>query len=193
MRISPSGRLGFLHRWRVLPLGIALLAAGAAIADTETPIVSESQIKAAFLYNFTRFVEWPDEAFSTKSEPLVIGVLGQDGLTAHLHAIVSGRKVNGREILVRNVETAADIQGTQVLFVGVTQDSRFVELNGSIAHAPVLTVGESAEFAAAGGAIYFVQRGGKLRFEINIASAERARVKVSAELQKLATAVTRTP
>jgi YfiR/HmsC-like len=176
--------------------GLALAAAlafGAASADESAPVVSESQIKAAFVYNFTRFVEWPDDAFASQSEPLVIGVLGESSVTADLEAIVAGRKVNGRSIVVRSLADAAELAPADVLFVPQADDTRFVELLPAIQGSAVLTVGESPAFAAAAGAIVFVQQDGKLRFEINIAAAERARLKVSAELQKLALSVRREP
>ncbi len=179
------------HCRRALLLGLAL-AAGAAFGDTEATI-SESQIKAAFLYNFTKFVEWPPGTFLTKHHPIVIGILGESELTADLQAIVAGRKVNGRAILVKNVETESEATSIQLLFVREAADDRFSALQTSIQDSAVLTVGESRTFATAGGAILFVERDGKLRFEINMTSAEHARLKVSAELQKLAAAVRRSP
>jgi len=179
-------------RLRALLLSLAL-AAGAASADAQAPVISESQIKAAFLYNFTKFVEWPGEVFPSKSHPIAIGILGENPLVAELQAIVENRKVNGRTIVVTNVLTAADIVSTQLLFVGTEEDARFADLKSVAQDNAVLTVGESPSFAAAGGAIFFVQHNGKLRFQINMAAAERARLKISAELQKLATAVGRTP
>jgi hypothetical protein len=170
-----------------------VLAAGAASADAQAPVISESQIKAAFLYNFTKFVEWPAEVFPNRNHPIAIGILGENPLVAELQMIVENRKVNGRTIVVINVLTPADIAATQLLFVSADEDARFADLKRVAQDNAVLTVGESPSFAAAGGAIFFVQQNGKLRFEINIAAAERARLKISAELQKLATAVSRTP
>jgi hypothetical protein len=175
-----------------LALGLAL-ASGIASADSPAPVISESQIKAAFVYNFTKFVEWPDEAFADKSDPIVIAVLGETDVIADLEAIVAGRKVNGRSIVIRNVAVAADLAPAEVLFVPQSDDARFVELLPEIGSYALLTVGESPAFAATAGAIVFVQQDGKLRFEINIAATERARLKVSAELQKLALSVRREP
>jgi hypothetical protein len=174
-----------------LGLGFAL---GAAPADSQTPVISESQIKAAFVYNFTKFVEWPGEAFASKNDPIVIGVLGDGALIGDLEAIVAGRRVNGRAIVVRRVASAADLAPVELLFVPQADDARFAELHTEIQQHGLLTVGESPVFAAVGGAIVFVQQeDGKLRFEINMTAAERARLKVSGELQKLAIAVRREP
>jgi hypothetical protein len=173
----------------------ALLATFVLATDAVTgaEVLSEAQIKAAFLYNFTRFVEWPEGAFAGPQDPLVIGVLGEDALAADLQAIVVGRRVNGRAIVVRNVEDESDAAVAQVLFVSAAVDARLDALHDSLADRAVLTVGESSAFASSGGVILFVERAGKLRFEINMAAAARARVKVSAELQKLAAAVRSAP
>ena len=169
------------------------LALAGAVAFAAEPVISESQIKAAFLYNFTKFIEWPDATLADKRKPLTIGVLGNPELAVELESIVEGRKVNGHAIVVRNVDAADDLGALQILFVSAAEDARFASLRSSLADAALLTVGESPEFASAGGAITFLAQDGKLRFEINMTSAERARLKVSAELQKLAASVKRDP
>jgi hypothetical protein len=175
---------------RALLVGL-LLAGGVVLADPEPPVISESQIKAAFVYNFTKFVEWPADSFPTARDPIVIGVLGEGALTIELQTIVADRRVNGRTIVVTNVQTVEQVNAAQVLFVSAAEDARFAELHAAVRNSPVLTVGESPAFSAAGGAISFVQQGSKLRFEINMASAERSGLKISGQLQALAVAVKR--
>lgn len=185
------------NRSRTVRLVCAGLACAAVVALTaelgSAEVVSKAQVKAAFLYNFTRFVEWPAQAFSAPHAPIVIGVLGEPALMQDLETIVAGRKVNGRAIVVRAIESASDAETAQVLFVSAAEDAGFAELHGSLANRAMLTVGESPTFAAAGGAVVFVEHAGKLRFEINVAAAESAQVKISAELQKLAMAVRSAP
>lgn len=183
-----SDRLVSARSWRCALL-LVLLVADVAAAQ----IVSGSQIKAAFLYNFTRFVEWPEHAFGNRADPIVIGVLGDESIVTDLRALVAGRKVNGRSIAVRSVATADEAADAQVLFVATGATLPIAELAAALAHRPVLTVGEAPGFADAGGAIQLVEQSGKLRFEINMAAAGRANVKVSSELQKLATAVRHAP
>jgi hypothetical protein len=178
-------------RLRALACLIAL-AAGDAFG-AEPPVLTGAEIQAAFIYNFTKFVEWPADTFTSKTQPIVIGVLGTSGLTSELATIVEGRKVNGRPIIVRTVTDGSELAPTQVLFVAQVEDGRFAALEPLIGGAPILTVGESAAFAAAGGAFRFVQHEGKLRFEINMTSVENRGLKVSGELQKLATVVRREP
>jgi hypothetical protein len=151
----------------------------------------EYEIKAAFLYNFTKFVDWPAATFADSGAPIVIGVLG-DSLSAQaLERLVRDRTVNGRTIVVRPIASAEEATATQLLFVSSTHEAQFARLKAAIESLPVLTVGESAEFAALGGVIDFVPQGDKIRFEINIGAAERAGLKISAQLQKLATVVRR--
>lgn len=189
----PSLRRGLARAAR-LCLHAALCGAftgGAVHADPAETLVSETQIKAAFIYNFTKFVEWPSDAFPSKGNPITIGILGETPLAAELVVIVEGRKVNGRSIVVTAVRTPDDVASLQMLFVSAAEDASLGAFAPAIVDGALLTVGESPAFAAANGAIVFVRQNGKLRFEINMTAAEHARLKVSGELQKLAAAVRR--
>jgi hypothetical protein len=172
-------------------LCILALARGAA-ADTRVPAADEWQIKSAFIYNFTKFVEWPQTALGAPSQPIVIGVLGDKALVQRLAAVVAGRNVNGRTLEVRPVRTAAEARATQVLFVTAAEETRYAALRSELADSPVLTVGETPSFSVTG-AIGFVQDGERLRFEINVDIAERSHLKISSQLQKLAAAIRKEP
>jgi hypothetical protein len=184
-----------MQPWRLRAAAFlcASLFGGAPAADAEDALISETQIKAAFIYNFTKFIEWPKASFPANGKPIVIGILGETPLTAELGVIVAGRQVNGRPIVVTSVRTAEDLASIQVLFVSESEDTSFGELAPAIASNALLTVGESPGFAAANGAIVFVRLDGKLRFEINLSAAEQAGLKISGQLQKLAAAVKRPP
>jgi hypothetical protein len=121
----------------------------------------------------------------------VIGVLGDSPCAQALERLVKDRKVNGRTIVVRPIAAAAEAKVTHLLFVGSGHEAQFAGLKAAIESLPVLTVGESPRFATLGGAIDFVPQGDKIRFEINIGVAEHAGLKISAQLQKLATVVRR--
>ncbi len=169
-----------------------LVAAACSIAGSsqgtaaETPASKEYQIKAAFLYNFTKFVEWLPDSFEGPDTPIVIAVAGKAPCAAELEQAVKDRTVNGRKILVKTAETPAAAKGAHVLFLSASEDSRLEEWLGAVRKAGTLTVGETEPFAKAGGIIRFVLEGDKVRFEINMDSAERAGLKISAQLQKLA-------
>jgi hypothetical protein len=166
--------------------------AGAADVAAAAP-AREYEIKAAFLYNFTKFVDWPAQTFANADAPIVIGVLGDSPCVQALERLVKDRKVNGRTIVVRRIASAREAKVTHMLFVGSAQEREFAALEPALHSLPVLTVGESPAFATLGGAIDFVPQGDKIRFEINIDAAEHAGLKISAQLQKLAFVVHRSP
>jgi len=174
--------------WGVLGWTLSLMG---SIALGGEAVSKEYQLKAAFLYNFAKFVEWDAQSSSTASGPIVIAVLGENPFGAELEKAVRDRKINGRAIVVRSVQNGAAASVAHLLFISDAEDSRFGDIREVLKGKGVLTVGESEAFAKRGGIINFVLEGDKLRFEINIDSAEQAGLKVSAQLQKLARAVRR--
>jgi len=183
--------LGGRHNFAgaAIALLVNAIVATASAANAAGPSAQEAQIMAAFLYNFTKFVEWPADRFSNAAEPIVLGVFGESFITEELAAVVDGRKVNGRRIVVRRVVTLAEVRQVHVVFVAATQESRFATMRPAMLEAGVLTVGESAAFLDEGGAIRFVLDRERLRFEINMSAAQRAHLKISSQLQKLAAAI----
>jgi hypothetical protein len=157
----------------------------------DTAVAKEYQLKAAFLYNFTKFVEWPADAFAETNSPIRIGVLSSSPLNVELVRAVEGRKINGRQVVVvvKAIENVADAEGLEVLFIPAAADRQFAERFGALKTKPVLTVGETEFFGRQGGMIQFTQEADKLRFEINMGAAAAAQLKISAQLQKLAKSV----
>lgn len=153
-------------------------------------MANESRMKAAFLYNFTKFVEWPAERWGPPETPFVIGVLAGDDLAVHLERIARGQRVNGRYIAIQRLRGAEEIGSVHLLFVGRAAEAQL----GPVCGRPgVLAVGESAAFLAQGGTIAFAEAENQLRFAINMEAAARAGLKISAQLQKLALAVHKAP
>ena len=140
--------LGVLFALAVLFRGLMSVAFAAGSGDATS---REYEIKAAFLYNFTKFIEWPPRSFVDRNAPIVIGVLGDSSCQPALEQLVKDRKVNGRAIAVRRVETARELSDTHLLFVGAGQEVRFEQLRAAIVATPLLTVGESPAFTSAGG------------------------------------------
>lgn len=148
----------------------------------------EYQVKAAFLYNFTKFVEWPPQRFDHPDAPIVIGVVGGDPFHGELEKTVRDRRVNGRGISVVFLRSPSERRDLHVLFVPAGTDRRFAA--GVMANrAGVLTVGESEQFLAESGIVRFTTLEQKVHFEINPEQAEHAGLKISAQLLKLATLV----
>lgn len=168
---------------------LASLATGLA----EDLVAKEYQIKAAYLYNFAKFVEWPENSFTNGQAPLVIGVLGENPFGGELEKIAKDHQLNGRPIVIRRVTTVAAAAGVHLLFFSGREDPRVAEELAELKGAGVLTVGESAAFAAAGGVINLVREDNKVRFEINSLAAAGQHLKLSAQLLKLARPVHRPP
>jgi hypothetical protein len=172
---------------------LCCLAGVVSGAGAESPSSKEQQLKARFIYNFLKFVEWPANRFQDTNAPLIIGVTGKGSISAALETTVKGRKINGRELIVKVVNSPETAKATHLLFVAPTEDGRFDTWLSGLAGACVLTVGESDQFGKSGGIIRFMPDGDKLRFEINMDAADQAGLKISAQLQKLAKAVRRKP
>lgn len=160
-------------------------------AGGEGAVRKEYQLKAAFIYNFTKFIEWPAECFPDANAPIVIAVADQSPCTAELGAVVKGRKVNERDLAIKTVTTLETAKGFHILFIPATEDERLEKWMEAVRGKGVLVVGESEAFLKRGGMINFLLEEEKIRFEINMDQTEAARLKISAQLQKLAKSIRR--
>lgn len=178
--------------WLIFLMGFAVLGSGPTSAfGAETPALKEYELKAAFLYNFTKFVEWPSRSFPDANAPFVVVVAGNSPCAVELEKIAKERKINGRHMLVKRATTFEAAHDAQALFISASEDSRAKDWLSAVRGRSVLTIGESDSFCRQGGIINFVLEGQKIRFEINMEQAETAGLKVSAQLQKLARTVLR--
>jgi hypothetical protein len=171
---------------RLAALLAALLSTGAAAAGPQS---SEEDVKAAFLLNFARFVEWPPAAFPQPDSPFVISVLGKGGLGEPLDRALKGKTHNGRAFLVRRSENPAELLGSHLVFVADSEKERWAEHLASFKGRPTLLVGDSSGFAASGGAVNFTLEDRKVRIEINPAAAARSDLKISSKLLTVARVV----
>ncbi|MBI3935276.1 MAG: YfiR family protein [Acidobacteria bacterium] len=146
-------------------------------------------MKAAFLLNFTKFVEWPSAAFPAPDTPITICVLGEDPFGPILDRTVAGESVNGRAVRARRSVPEANPQGCHVAFISRSERGNIAQINSDLRGSRALTVSEVPGFADAGGMIEFVIEGGKVRFYINAAAAEAAGLKLSSRLLRVATAI----
>ena len=171
--------------------GFVLLLAGLLPlgAQAALPPAQEHEVKAAFIYNFTKFVEWPANRFEQPAAPLVIGVAGNTPVATALQIAVRGRYVNEHPLQVVMLSRPEDARQLHLLFIPAAEEHRLAGWIAAAAGAGVLTVGESTGFLQRGGAINFVQQADRVRFEIHLGAAEHAGLRVSAQLLKLAIAV----
>ena len=160
-----------------------LLWAATMVRAQEVP---ESRLKAAFLWNFAKFVDWPTNAFASDTSPFVIGVLGESPLGADLEQTVKGKLINDHPIIVKTVQAATDAKECHILFISNSEKSRLANIFKDLGNAPVLTVGEYDQFTQLGGMINFVRQGNKIRFQINDEAAKAADLKISSKLLSLA-------
>jgi uncharacterized protein DUF4154 len=166
-----------------------LLAAGLAPEaplPAQTKAAGEYEVKAAFLYNFARYVEWPPDKLPTAGEAFVVTVLGEDPFGDTLDAIVRDRTIHDRRLTVRRVARVEDVGGSQILFISRSEAEDLPRILQRLEAAPILTVGETAQFAERGGMIRFRRDGERIAFDINLASTERAGLRISSQLLKLA-------
>ena len=149
----------------------------------------EYKVKAAYICNFARFVEWPSEPSGTSGEPLIIGILGNNPFGEDLEATIKDKKIRGRKIVIRQISEFRQLYSCHILFVGQSEDICLSELLQKLKGRSILTIGETKKFSDAGGMIRFVLQQNKVRFEINPKAAKEAGLKVSSQLLKLAVIV----
>ncbi len=176
-----------LPRWRRVACLVMLLVYLPSPSQ-EIP-VSEYQVKAVWLLNFARFVEWPATAFPNARSPVVVGVLGKDPFGRELEQALDGKTVQGRCFQIKRVSTDPEMRGCHILFVASSERRRSRDLPEKLKGACVLTVGESDEFLDQGGIINFLLKDKTVRFEINLKAAQSAELKLDANLLKVAVAV----
>jgi len=191
-RPAPAGapRAG---AWIALVLAVALLAPCPWARADGSATVAEYRIKAAFLFKFLAFVDWPPAAFDRSDAPIVIGVLGARTVGEELGQVVPGQRVNGHPVQVRALAPGEPLAGLQVLFVARTESSRLPAIAAAAEGLPLLVVTEAESGLAAGGMINFVVLDDKVRFDVSLPAAERAGLKISARLLAVARSVLPNP
>jgi hypothetical protein len=189
-----TGRhIALLKRFFLIGIALAMLVAtldaDAQSAGRTTDI--GHQVKAAYLYKFTNFVEWPADAFAGTDSPLVIGVVGADVLADELENAVAGHVAGGRKLVVRKLRRNDPISDVHVLFIGNVDKSRLREIYAEVKQRPILTVTDSDEMHAMGSMINFVVTGDRLRFEVALKPVAASRLKISALMLTAAYRVTK--
>ena len=160
---------------------LSVIAVGASAVDEEIPL--EYQVKAAFVFNFARFVTWPAGAFASADSPLVIGLLGHGPLASALQKTLDGKTVEGRPLSVKQVESA---EGAHILVISPAREDRLPDLLKPLVDRPVLTVSETKSFLKCGGMIRLGLVEDKVRFSINAAAVEKAGLTVSSQMLQYA-------
>jgi YfiR/HmsC-like len=168
--------------------GTALLLLSVVSLRAESPKPTEYQVKAAYLSNFGKFVQWSGPAAGNTFK---VCVLGQDPFGSTLDAALAGEKINHLPLEAKRVVTPQQAGDCRILFISASEDDQLHSVITSLAKASVLTVSDIPEFTKHGGMIEFLLEGNRIRFEVNLAAAQRAGLNLSSELLKLAVAVQR--
>jgi hypothetical protein len=171
------------RRWAAPIVALAIVVAVPGLAGSQA---SEQDIKAAFLYHFAQYVEWPATAFESATSPFVLGVVGDDGFLPAISSAVADKSIAGHRIVVKSVRAPAEARACHMVFLTTPQASRPAAMLEAIEGLPVLAVGDAPRFADAGGAIAFLFDGGKVSFRINTATARHAGLRISSKLLRLA-------
>ena len=147
---------------------------------------SEYQLKAAFIYNFAKFVEWPEASLPQNSAPFIMGIIGETPIADDLKKAVEGKKLSTHPIIVTRFSNLTEVTNCHILFISNSEKSRLADIFKKLQAAPVLTIGETEQFTEAGGMITFVTEANKIRFQIKDETAKAARLKISSKLLSLA-------
>ncbi len=154
--------------------------------STDSSDSSEYLIKAGFTYNFAKLMEWPASAFPQPDSPIVIGVLGTDPFGGTLDDVLKGKTVNGRQFVVKHLKWGADFKDCNILFVSSSEAAHLDEIFHAVKGLPILTLGETPDFARRGGIINFIVADNKVKFEVNVDAAKQANINISSRLLSLA-------
>lgn len=168
-------------------LSLTIFLACAPVTAFQALPADEYQVKAAFLYHFAKFAEWPPEVFQGPNDPFAICVLGRDPFAHALDDVIAGRNISGRKIVVRRFLEAPRAVGCRILFVSWSEPKGDLAVLAGMKQQGVLTVGESGSATSAGMIIALKIVSGKVRFEIHTEPAEREKIHFSSLLLSLAT------
>lgn len=162
---------------------VALLIAASAFGQSKP---SEYAVKAAYLYNFGKFVRWPADSKSGRNPSFSICVLGSDPFGASLDATVEGENIDGKPAVVKRVASAHEGASCNILYISPSERGHLSEILSALAKDSTLTVSDIPNFAEHGGMIEFVLDSGRVRFQINLEAAQAAGLNLSSELLKVA-------
>jgi hypothetical protein len=182
---------GILLRVLLLTPVVYLLAAVSAAAAEESP--TEYEVKAAYLYNFAKFVEWPKAVLPNASKEIVIGILGEDPFGKDIETVIGDKTVGDNKIVIKRSKEVDELKSSHILFISKSEKGRIVEILDSLKENPTLTVGDTEGFAETGGMVGFYFADKKIRFEVNNDVVKKAKLEISSKLLNLARIVKTKP
>lgn len=178
--VLPISRIG-------LTALLILISCTSVFSQARKP--TEYEVKAAYLYNFGKFIRWPSSASSDSH--FSICIFGTDPFGNSLDGITSGESLDGKRLAVRRINSASEVQGCRILFISRSEQGRASSVLSAVKHLPILTVSDMPDFVDNGGIIGFVMQGDRVRFQVSLPAAERAGLSLSSELLRVAANVKR--
>jgi hypothetical protein len=181
------------HVFRILAVVVTLVWSLNAVpilyAQHSTP--TEYEVKAAYLYKLGKFVEWPDKSTSSADDSFPICVLGQDPFRTTFDTTIAGENINGKKVVIKRIAKPNDAASCRIVFISSSEESRLKEILTLLSKASVLTVSDMPRFTERGGMVEFVVDSSRVRFQVNLTTAERAGLTLSSQLLKVAIRVER--
>jgi hypothetical protein len=159
---------------------------GTTVARGQPTEELEAKVKAGFLINFARYVEWPTNSFASTNSPIVIGVLGQEAVGRYLDEMAAGKTIEAHPIEIKRARRASELTNCHIAFIAIPERDRQRIAYSHLQGKPVLTVSDTEIVMAPKGMILLKRRQGTMRFEINRETAEQSGLKISSKLLKLA-------
>ena len=186
--VSYKKRLGhkILLPVRILIAATVVAAGRVAYSENASPRILEYRIKSGFLFNFAKYVNWPQGTFGSPTNAITIGILGKDPFGEVLDNTVSAKSIDGRPIVLRRFRDAENIKECHVLFVSASEQDRLAAISEYLKRRAVLTVGDFQGFLQAGGQIEFVAEKDQVKFDVNLVAVRSAGLKLDANLLRVA-------
>lgn len=178
----PEGRWWARLLLLVVMIGLVLFGAPSARAQDEKPM--DYQVKAAFLVNFPKYVDWPAGGFAKPNSPITVAVFGDDNVANEFQNMIqAGLVISGHPVVLKRIHAEADITpDCQILFIAASEQSRAAAILDKLKGSAVLTVGESDNFLEQGGMVNLVPKNRKIRLQVNLTAAGQAHLRISSRL-----------
>jgi uncharacterized protein DUF4154 len=181
--------LKLTRRWLVLAGACCALAGGDAWSGAPMAPAGEYQVKAAYLFNFGQFVEWPVAAYASPNAPFVIGILGDDPFGGALEAVVRGESLRGHPLAIRRFRNPEDVTDCNILFIGRSEAARLEQTLQSLRGRHILTVTDAAGAEGRAAIIVLLNENNRIRMRINVAEARANDLVISSKLLRPAEVV----
>jgi hypothetical protein len=149
-------------------------------------VVPPSEIKAVFLFNFTGFTEWPPNAFNNATEPLVIGILGENPFGQYLDEVVQNEKKDGHPLMIKHFTRVDDVKNCHILFINKKTPEEINQVINALKGRSILTVSDAKDFVKKGGMIRFYTDNDKVKLQVNVGAVRDGNMVLSSKLLRLA-------